>query len=55
VYDEAFSFRLIINYAWSFSMIKWGSEHLKQDGLCGGGGLHFQNSRIQIYANSYKY
>ena len=35
-------------------MIKWGSEHLKQDGLCGGGGgggLHFQESRIQIYSN----
>ena len=37
-------------------MIKWGSEHLKQDGLCGGGGggggLHFQESRIQIYSNN---
>ena len=40
-------------------MIKWGSEHLKQDGLCGGGGgggggggLHFQESRIQIYFNN---
>ena len=33
-------------------MIKWGSEHPKQDGLCAGGDLHFQESRIQIYSNN---